>query len=119
MNKAIEKALQQAAEKLIMEFINGGNQEKINCEVNTTNNGYTQKRTSKIHWCDFSDEELRIVNEIEKKPGMKQIELISLMSINGSNSNEVTCEAGTVKFLLANLVKRKVLISSPTNGYRL
>lgn len=119
MNKAIEKALQQAAEKLILEFINGGNLEKINSELNTTNNGYTQKRTSKIHWCDFSDEELRLVNEIEQKPGMKQIEIINLMSVNGSSPEDVTCEAGAVKVLLANLVKRKVLISSPTNGYRL
>lgn len=70
-------------------------------------------------WFDFSDEELRIVNEIEKKPGMKQSEIIAMMSVSGSGPNDASCEAGTCKVLLANLVKRKVLISSPNNGYRL
>lgn len=70
-------------------------------------------------WMDFSDEELRIVNEIEKNPGMKQNQIISLMSVDGSAPGDATCEAGTTRILLANLVKRRVLLSSTTGGYTL
>jgi len=79
----------------------------------------TKRRDGKMSWMDFSDKELRIVNEVEKKPGMKQHQICTLMSTHDAAYADGTCEEGTTKFLLANLCDRKVLISSTKNGYTL
>jgi hypothetical protein len=78
-----------------------------------------KRRDSKMAWMDFSDKELRIVNEVEKKPGMKQHQICTLMSIHDAAYADGTCEEGTTKALLANLCDRKVLISSTKQGYTL
>jgi hypothetical protein len=78
-----------------------------------------KRRTHKMAWMDFSDKELRIVNEVEKKPGMKQSQICALMSTHDAAYADGTCEEGMTKFLLANLCDRKVLISSPKQGYTL
>jgi len=77
------------------------------------------RRTHKMAWMDFSDKELRIVNEVEKKPGMKQHQICTLMSTHDAAYADGTCEEGTTKALLANLCDRKVLVSSPKQGYTL
>ena len=79
----------------------------------------TKRRTHKMSWMDFSDKELRIVNEVEKKPGMKQHQICTLMSTHDDAYADGMCEEGTTKALLANLCDRKVLISSTKNGYTL
>ena len=68
-------------------------------------------------WMDFSDCELRIVNEIEKNPGMGGKTIIALMSIADAAYPDGTCEISTTKVLLAHLVKRKVIVSQGNNGY--
>ena len=77
----------------------------------------TKRRGHKMAWMDFSDCELRIVNEIEKNPGMGGKTIIALMSIADAAYPDGTCEISTTKVLLANLVKRKVIVSQGNNGY--
>lgn len=79
----------------------------------------SKRRVHKMSWMDFSDKELRIVNEVEKKPGMKQHQICTLMSTHDAAYADGTCEEGTTKALLANLCDRKVLVSSPKQGYSL
>jgi len=75
-----------------------------------------KRRTHKMSWMDFSDCELRIVNEVEKNPGIGGKQIIALMSTNDAAYPDGTCEISTTKVLLANLVKRKVLNSSGSAG---
>jgi hypothetical protein len=76
-----------------------------------------KRRTHNMSWMDFSDEELKIVNEVERNPGMKGDQIIKFMSVHNTTGTGVTCEAAVTKGLLSNLVKRKVLISN--EGYTL
>lgn len=78
-----------------------------------------KRRVHKMSWMDFSDKELRIVNEVEKKPGMKQHQICTLMSTHDAAYADGTCEEGTTKALLANLCDRKVLVSRSKQGYTL
>ena len=75
-----------------------------------------KRRKHKMAWMDFSDCELRIVNEVEKNPGIGGKQIIALMSTNDAAYPDGTCETSTTKVLLANLVKRKVLTSSGSTG---
>ena len=77
----------------------------------------TKRRTHKMSWMDFSDKELRIVNEIEKNPGMGGKQIIALMSNFDAEYPDGQCEENTTKILLSNLVGRKVLISQGKGGY--
>ena len=70
-----------------------------------------------MSWMDFSDKELRIVNEIEKNPGMGGKQIIALMSNFDAEYPDGQCEENTTKILLSNLVGRKVLISQGKGGY--
>lgn len=70
-----------------------------------------------MSWMDFSDKELRIVNEVEKTPGMIGKQIVALMSTFDSEYPDGQCEESTTKVLLSNLVGRKVLISQGKNGY--
>ena len=79
----------------------------------------TKRRTHKMSWMDFSDKELRIVNEVEKKPGMQQDAIIAIMKEYDADYPDGDCGASMTKFLLANLCDRKVLIASTKNGYTL
>ena len=72
-----------------------------------------------MSWMDFSDKELRIVNEVEKKPGMQQDAIIAIMKEYDADYPDGDCGASMTKFLLANLCDRKVLIASTKNGYTL
>jgi len=79
-----------------------------------------KRRAHNMSWMDFSDEELKIVNEVERNPGMKGDQIIKFMSVNNPTGTGVTCEAAVTKGLLSNLVKRKILISSGAQeGYTL
>lgn len=111
MSLVLEKALENAAEKILRDYSGISYNDKVSPSK------VEKRRTRKMSWMDFSDEELRIVNEIEKHPGMKQTQIIAMMSVDGSGPDDATCEAGTTRILLANLVKRRVLISSATGGY--
>jgi hypothetical protein len=119
MSLILEAAIERAAEKVLKEFLTDN--VAYNAETLYKNSGVlgfkVLRRTPKMSWMDFSDAELRIVNEVEKNPGMKQNAIISLMSVHDDAYPDGTPDAGTVRFLLANLVKRKVLIASSTNGY--
>ena len=75
-----------------------------------------KRRASKMSWMDFSDCELRIVNEIEKNPGVGGKTIIALMATADPEYPDGQCEISTTKVLLANLVKRKVLLSSGSTG---
>ena len=77
----------------------------------------TKRRTHKMSWMDFSDKELRIVNEIEKNPGMGGKQIIALMSTYDADYADGQCQEAMTKMLLANLVDRKVLISQGKQGY--
>ena len=119
MSLILEAAIERAAEKALKEFLT--NNVGDNTEACYKDSGVlgikVKRRTPKMSWMDFSDAELRIVDEVEKNPGMKQNAIVSLMSVHDASYPDGTCEAGTVRVLLANLVKRKVLIASSTNGY--
>ena len=77
----------------------------------------TKRRTHKMSWMDFSDKELRIVNEIEKNPGMGGKQIVALMSTFDAEYPDGQCQEAMTKMLLANLVDRKVLISQGKQGY--
>ena len=77
----------------------------------------TKRRTHKMSWMDFSDKELRIVNEVEKTPGMGGKQIVALMSTFDAEYPDGQCEENTTKVLLSNLVGRKVLISQGKGGY--
>jgi hypothetical protein len=117
MSQLLKDAINKAAQEAIQHYLGASYEGSSNSVLSPDK--FTHRRSSNMKWFDFSDEELRIVNEIEKKPGMKQSEIIAFMSVAGSGPEDVSCEAGTTKFLLANLVKRRVLVSSPSNGYRI
>ena len=70
-----------------------------------------------MSWMDFSDKELRIVNEIEKNPGMGGKQIVALMSTFDAEYPDGQCQEAMTKMLLANLVDRKVLISQGKQGY--
>lgn len=76
-----------------------------------------KRRASKMSWMDFSDKELRIVNEVEKNPGMGGKQIVALMSTFDSEYPDGQCQEAMTKMLLANLVDRKVLISQGKQGY--
>jgi hypothetical protein len=80
-------------------------------------NVVAKRRDSKMSWMDFSDKELRIVNEIEKNPGMGGKQIITLMSTFDAAYPDGQCQDAMTKMLLANLVDRKVLISQGKQGY--
>lgn len=119
MSQILQQAIKDAAKEAVLVFIqgeigNGSSRDMMSPGI------VSQRKDMRIlPGFDFSDEEMRMIKAIEKKPGMKQIEIVNLMSVSGSGPDEVTCESATVKVLLANLVKRKVLLSSSSYGYRL
>jgi len=119
MSLILEAALDRAAEKALKEYLtyNVGDNGELCYKDSRVLAVKTKRRAQKMSWMDFSDAELRIVNEVEKNPGMKQTAIVSLMSVHDASYPDGTCEAGTVRVLLSNLVKRKVLIASGTNGY--
>ena len=69
-----------------------------------------------MSWMDFSDKELRIVNDVEKTPGMGGKQIVALMSTFDSEYPDGQCEESTTKVLLSNLVGRRGLISQGKNG---
>lgn len=116
----VEAVLSHAAEKILREIINykDSNGVESSCGSGAKETKIKRRKTLQ-EWMDFSDEELKIVNEIEAKPGMKAEQIIAYMSVNNTAGVGVTCEANTTKVLLANLVKRKVITASTTQGYML
>jgi hypothetical protein len=119
MSLILEAAIDRAAEKILEKFLyNDTSDNSRICYNNSTGLAIKIKRRApKMSWMDFSDAELRIVDEVEKNPGMKQTAIVSLMSVHDAAYPDGTPDPATVRFLLANLVKRKVLIASTTNGY--
>lgn len=114
MNLIFEMAIKEAAKEAMHHFLYDDNTESSSGTGGITK---TKRRTHKMSWMDFSDCELRIVNEIEKNPGMGGKTIIALMSIADAAYPDGTCEISTTKVLLANLVKRKVIVSQGNNGY--
>lgn len=116
MSLIFEMAIKEAAKEAMQNFLYNDNNESCRGSARSTT---TKRREHKMTWIDFSDEELKIVNEIEARPGMKAEQIIAFMSVNNTAGVGVTCEANTTKVLLANLVKRKVITASTTQGYHL
>lgn len=121
MSLVLEMALKEAAREAMHKYLYN------DCEA-APSGGYndtavqkveTKRRASKMSWMDFSDKELRIVNEVEKKPGMQQDAIIAIMKEYDADYPDGDCGASMTKFLLANLCDRKVLIASTKNGYTL
>ena len=117
MSTLIKEALKSAAEKAVYEFLfesptNVYNSERPVCIVK-------KRRAAKMSWLDFSDNELRIVNEVEKTPGMSGKQIVVIMEAFDAEYPEGQCGEGFTKFLLSNLVGRKVLINKSNDGYHL
>jgi hypothetical protein len=119
MSLIFEMAIEKAAKEAMHKYL-------YNDSEGTSGNGYNdsaalnvvaKRRDSKMSWMDFSDKELRIVNEVEKKPGMGGKQIIALMSTFDAEYPDGQCEENTTKILLSNLVGRKVLISQGKGGY--
>lgn len=115
MSLVIEQAVKIAVDKAVFEFLfstpeNGYNNLPAACAIK-------KRRAQKMSWMDFSDKELRIVNEVEKTSGMGGKQIIALMSTFDPEYPDGQCEESTTKVLLSNLVQRKVLISQGKNGY--
>jgi len=119
MNLIFEMAIEKAAKEAMHKYL-------YNDSEGTSGGGYNdsavlnvvaKRRDSKMSWMDFSDKELRIVNEVEKKPGMGGKQIIALMSTFDAEYPDGQCEENTTKILLSNLVGRKVLISQGKGGY--
>jgi len=118
MSTVFEMAIKEAVKEELLNFLYYNNDPSPTGQ-STQETNKVKRRRNKMAWMDFSDSELRIVDEVEKNPGMKQTAIVLLMSVHDEAYPDGTCEAGTVRILLANLVKRKVLIASGTNGYTL
>lgn len=119
MSLVLEMALKEAAKEAVHNFLynnseaapsGGYNDMRATCVIK-------KRRTQKMSWMDFSDKELRIVNEVEKNPGMGGKQIVALMSTFDSEYPDGQCEENTTKVLLSNLVGRKVLISQGKGGY--
>jgi hypothetical protein len=118
MSSVFEMAIEKAVKEELLHFLYNDTDTSTTGQ-STQGTTKVKRRRNKMTWMDFSDAELRIVDEVEKNPGMKQTAIVLLMSVHDEAYPDGTCEAGTVRVLLANLVKRKVLIASGTNGYTL
>ncbi len=118
MSSVFETAVKEVVREEFLHFLYNDNDTSATGQISERTNK-AKRRRNKMTWMDFSDAELRIVDEVEKNPGMKQTAIVLLMSVHDEAYPDGTCEAGTVRVLLANLVKRKVLIASGTNGYTL
>ena len=119
MSSVFETAVKEVVREEFLHFLYNDNDTSDGVQSNHGTTKAIKRRDEKMSWLNFSDAELRIVDEVEKNPGMKQTAIVSLMSGHDEAYPDGTCEAGTVRVLLANLVKRKVLIASGTNGYTL
>lgn len=119
MSLVLEMAVKEAAKEAMHHFLynnsdpspSGGYNDKAVITVSI------KRRAAKMSWMDFSDKELRIVNEVEKNPGMGGKQIIALMSTFDAEYPDGQCEENTTKILLSNLVGRKVLISQGKGGY--
>ena len=119
LEMAIKDAVKEAAKEAVHNFLynnseaapGGGYNDTAVLEVKV------KRRASKMSWMDFSDKELRIVNEVEKKPGMGGKQIVALMSTFDAEYPDGQCQEAMTKMLLANLVDRKVLISQGKQGY--
>jgi hypothetical protein len=114
MSLVFEMAIKEAVKEQLKHFLY--NNAEASGMGRMTGMTSAKRRTHKMAWMDFSDCELRIVNEVEKNPGMGGKQIIAMMSTNDTAYPDGTCEISTTKVLLANLVKRKVLISSGSAG---
>lgn len=119
MSLILEAVLERAAEKVLEKFLyNNTDETSGNCYNNSAILGAKiKRRAEKMSWLNFSDKELRIVNEVEKNPGMGGKQIIALMSTYDADYADGQCQEAMTKFLLANLVDRKVLISQGKHGY--
>ena len=115
MSLVFEMAIKEAVKEQLKHFLY--NDAEVSGMGHMTGMTPAKRRTHKMTWVDFSDEELKIVNEVERNPGMKGDQIIKFMSVHNPTGTGVTCEAAVTKGLLSNLVKRKVLISN--EGYPL
>lgn len=118
MSSVFEMAIKEAVKEELLHFLYNDTDTSATGQISARTTK-AKRRDVKMSWLNFSDAELRLVDEIEKNPGMKQTAIVLLMSVHDEAYPDGTCEAGTVRLLLANLVKRKVLIASGTNGYTL
>jgi hypothetical protein len=119
LEMAIKDAVKEATREAVHKYLynnsepapsGGYNDMRATCVIK-------KRRTQKMSWMDFSDKELRIVNEVEKNPGMGGKQIVALMSTFDAEYPDGQCEENTTKVLLSNLVGRKVLISQGKGGY--
>lgn len=117
MSLAFQMAIKEVVREEFLHFLYNDTDISTDVQSNQGTTKSIKRRDEKMSWLNFSDAELRIVDEVEKNPGMKQNAIISLMDVHDDAYPDGSPDAGTVRVLLANLVKRKVLIASSTNGY--
>lgn len=117
MSTLILEALKCAAEKAVNEYLFQPPANVYNSERPVS--VVKKRRAAKMSWLDFSDKELRIVNEVEKTPGMSGKQIVAIMEAFDAEYPEGQCAEGFTKFLLSNLVGRKVLINKSNDGYHL
>ena len=116
MSLVFEMAIKAEIKEQLKHFLYNDNEASSTGHMTT---GMTQakRRKHKMAWMDFSDKELRIVDEIEKNPGMGGKQIVALMSTFDAEYPDGQCQEAMTKMLLANLVDRKVLISQGKQGY--
>jgi ABC-type antimicrobial peptide transport system ATPase subunit len=118
MSLVLEMAIKDAAREAVHKYLYNNPEAAPSGGYNdTVQKVETKRRTHKMSWMDFSDKELRIVNEIEKNPGMGGKQIVALMSTFDAEYPDGQCQEAMTKMLLANLVDRKVLISQGKQGY--
>ena len=119
MSLIFEMAIKEAAREAFHKYLYNDNDGTTGggCNDTAVQKVETNRRTHKMSWMDFSDKELRIVNEIEKNPGMGGKQIVALMSTFDAEYPDGQCQEAMTKMLLANLVDRKVLISQGKQGY--
>jgi hypothetical protein len=119
MSLIFEMAIEKAAKELMHNYLYNDSEGTSGggCNDSAVLNVVAKRRDSKMSWMDFSDKELRIVNEVEKNPGMGGKQIIAFMSTFDSEYPDGQCQEAMTKMLLANLVDRKVLISQGKQGY--
>lgn len=116
MSTVIMEVVERQIAKRLEELLSN----KDNSSINNINpqdvewGGKGGKNIMSKNWHFFSTEELAVIALVETHSGLKQSELCAKAEQANPPINETT-----TRFILANLVKRNVLSSSPQKGYTL
>ena len=117
MSLAFQMAIKEVVREEFLHFLYNDTDISDGVQSNQGTTKAIKRRDEKMSWLNFSDKELRIVNEVEKNPGMGGKEVVALMEKFDAEYPDGQCKENMTKVLLSNLVSRKVLISQVNEGY--